>query len=213
MSANTAYDMRLGERLHDAYDAMGPDAATQERVLKALQAREQQNEPHLATIQDAKPARRNPWLIVLPLAACLALAFVVSQVALPARDNTSLQDGGAPVAANEAPSETVNEMKAEDEDAMEYDTMADEAVAVSEPLSGPVDAIAEEFPLVTLATGETLRVGEPYEGEVDDTNAVAATATDEAAGESVSCEVVQDADAFFVRYEGDVTWYTAKKED
>ena len=210
MSANTAYDIRLGERLHDAYDAMGPDAATQERVFKALQAREQQNEPHLAAIKEVKPARRNPWLIVLPLAACLALAFVVSRVALPTKD-ASFQDGNASVAAEQAPSETVNEMKAEDEEAIEYDAIADEAVAASEPMSEP--AFAEVYPLVTLSTGETLRVGEPYEGEVDETNAVAAIATDEDAGESVSCEVVQDADAFFVRYEGDITWYTAKKVD
>ena len=236
MSVETAYDFELGERLHDAYDAMGPDAAAQERVLHALKSRQEASAPG-ASHGTVVPMRRTYWRVVLPLAACLVLAVVVARAVLPGRDAAPLADSASAVekpangvfddeaAAQESTAVVVPDEDAEvdafepivDADAVPVATSADAAptddavpVAVY-----PADetGLHEAYPLVTLASGETLRVGEAYEGTVDERCSVAAIAAADGSAESVCCEVVQEGDAFYVRYEDDFTWYTATIAD
>jgi hypothetical protein len=91
----------------------------------------------------------------------------------------------------------------------EFESLAEEAEvtemaeSAAEEASAATDSLPA-FSVVTLPTGEVLDVGEPYEGAVDDTNAVEATATTADAANPTICEVV---DARWARFEGDPTWY------
>ena len=191
----------LDTALYNAYEAMGPSADAEARVLSALRAE---------SLGSATDSARSPaeatnrtshkrWLIALPLAACLALA-AIGLSALPTRQATMQ-------ATSAMDADKANEFAslADEADEAEVDEVAGsmESDAVTEAEVSAKN-LSPKLALVTLPTGEVLDVGEPYEGAVDDTNAVEATATTADAANPTICEVV---DARWVRFEGDPTWY------
>lgn len=173
----------LDARVYEAFDAMGPAPEVEARVLEALRAE-----------QDAAVTHRGPrlaWLAAaLPLAACLAVAVVLLR-----------PQAQAPQMA-EAPQVTAEESKAV---SAEADDMAYEAEdnAMAESYEAPM-ALADAYPVVVLESGQELRVGERYDGEVDASAAVAAEARSDDGALAMPCEVVE---GHYVRYDGDDTWY------
>lgn len=80
--ANTA-KMNLDARIHDAYEAHGPSDEARQRVLASLKAAAVDSADSVApnlTVH-SKPRSQHRWLLLaLPLAACLALAILVTSV-------------------------------------------------------------------------------------------------------------------------------------
>lgn len=162
---------QFDQLVHDAYESFGPDEEARGRVLLSLQE---------AKASKGAQGRRGvrPWLVALPVAACLALAAVLIQTndIAPVRETTMVSD------------ETVDN-----------ETVADEEVAyesASEPSEKTVVEEADE--VVTLADGSSFVVGDVLEGEP------AYESVEEAQVDGRPCVV---ADRAFVRFEGEDTWY------
>ena len=135
MTSDTASNMEFGMRLHDAYDAMGPSQEAQDRVLAALTRAEH---------AQAQPRRRSPWLMVLPLAACLALvAVIVTLSATSAHVELQTNEAATEVTATNEVDKTA--------------TAAEEAAAVSDMLDGEVaDASLEAYESVDESPQEAV---------------------------------------------------------
>lgn len=186
----------LDTALYNAYEAMGPSADAEARVLSALRAEAKSGvtDPVSTPSEATNRTVQKRWLIVLPFAACLALGAIGLSTMAPARQ-AAMQKTDATDAAK------TNEFESLAEEA-EVTEMAESAA--DEEASAATDS-SPAFSVVTLPTGEVLDVGEPYEGAVDNTNAIEATATTADGTSVTACEVVR---ARWVRFEGDSTWYT-----
>ena len=186
----------LDTALYNAYEAMGPSADAEARVLSALreEAKSGATDPVSGPSEPTNRTLHKRWLIALPFAACLALGAIGLSTLTPTPQAT-MQKTDATDAAK------TNEFESLAEEA-EVTEMAESAAA--EEASAATDSLPA-FSVVTLPTGEVLDVGEPYAGAVDNTNAIEATATTADGTGVTACEVVR---ARWVRFEGDPTWYT-----
>ena len=185
----------LDTALYNTYEAMGPSADAEARVLSALRAEAKSGttDPVPGSSEVTNRTVQKRWLIVLPFAACLALGAIgLSTLAPTPHSAMQVTDATDAVKANELES-----LAKEAEVTEMVESAAEEASAATDSLPA--------FSVVTLPTGEVLDVGEPYEGAVDDTNAIEATATTADGTGVTACEVVR---ARWVRFEGDPTWYT-----
>lgn len=184
MSEKTMDDLRLNERVYDAYQSFSPSDEAAERVLASL--RKAQGEAPTPMTQSSTLAKQPVrwWKVALPLAACLALAVVMVQLQAP--------HGSSAVNAESAESATPEQQEyvAESDAATEPD-----ATAGSDAAIGP---IPEEV-VVTLADHATYVVGEPLD------EPPTFSALEEAAANDRPCVV---ADRAYMRYAGEETWYT-----
>ncbi|MBR3326295.1 MAG: hypothetical protein IKG22_03120 [Atopobiaceae bacterium] len=186
----------LDTALYNAYEAMGPSADAEARVLSALreEAKSGATDPVSGPSEATNRTVHKRWLIVLPFAACLALGAIGLSTLAPT-PHTAMQvtDATDAVKANDL------------ESLAEEAEVAEMAESAANEAGAPASNLSPAFSVVTLPTGEVLDVGEPYEGAVDDTNAIEATATTADGTGVTACEVVR---ARWVRFEGDPTWYT-----
>lgn len=178
-------DEELAQRVYDAYDAFSPSEDVQGRVLDALRAHE--HEGALASHGQNRRGSRVWWLLALPAAACLALIALV---------NVGPQRSEAP-AQMDAVAKTEERVTMSMEDVESY----------MEP------SLAQEYPIVALAQGPTLKVGDVALDFVDEGDAVQATASTEGGMQEIPCWVVGGADGYHVRYEEEGVWYEAMPVD
>ncbi len=179
----------LSLRLHEAYESFSPSAEVEERVLaRVLQAEPAGTEEAVETMPRGAERRvGRAWLALLPLAACLLLAVLLVR---PSANTSSESNARLDTVAYE-----------------EEESVAGESATPVAKSTLTRSSLAIECPLVTLASGERMRVGKAFDGEVDESLAEAAEAASEDGVMSVACEVVRSDAGTYVRYEDSSLWY------
>ncbi len=184
----------LSLRLHEAYDAFSPSAEVEERVLaRVLQAEPAGTGETVETMPRGAERRvGRAWLALLPLAACLLIAVLLVRPSASTSPESSVRF-----------------------DSVAYEEEESVAGESANPVAKstlPQSSLAIECPLVTLASGERMRVGKAFDDEVDESLAETAEAASEDGAMSVACEVVRSDAGTLVRYEDSSLWYVLDEE-
>lgn len=204
---------------------------TQEREAPSSEVPEKgerETKPDDAGAAEAKvipvAPRRMPWLRWLPLAAVLVMAVVVVRVTSLGGKATNEQ--AVSVAAEDsasAPEESAKTVGEGSGEAAEDPVATSEMMALDAAADGAAEyesgwpaGLVEVYPRITLEDGTTLTALRDAEfvDEVDSERVgelvAAGTATPFDSAESVPCEVyrlVNEDDAYAVRYEGEQTYW------
>ena len=179
----------LALHLHAAYESFSPSAEVEERVLsRVLQAESARAEDAVETMPRGAVRRvGRMWLALLPVAACLLLAVLLVRPGASTSPESSVRF-----------------------DSVAYEEEESVAGESANPVAKstlPQSSLAIECPLVTLASGERMRVGKAFDDEVDESLAEAAEAASEDGAMSVACEVVRSDASTLVRYGDSPLWY------
>lgn len=225
-------DAALGNRIKTAYDQVALPEDSFERMLTALAAQQG------AVPEPDCVVKRKPHVLhyALPIAACLAVAAIAGIIAFNAPVHTSesadLVDmeaafeesvaesdkedasaAGEPSSSGEAPEEAAEE-SSDVGGGMNGESQAFDGEGPDSDASAP--SLAYQSPIITLASGDELRVatdaqGNPQEADAADIVRYLEDATARAEGsdqESVACAIYVVANgSYAVTFEGDSAYY------
>lgn len=224
-------DVALGGRVKAAYDQVTLSEGSFDRMLAILAAQQE------AVVEPDRAVKRKPHVLrfVLPVAACLAVAAIAGVVAFNAPMQTSENAGSVVMEA--ASGESVAESSKEDANAAgeagasreALEAATEDSSDVSESVDGGVQTfdgesfdaavaaskLAYQSPVITLASGDELRVATDAQGNPQEADAVDivqyledATARTEGSDQAVACVIyIASNGSYAVTFEGDSTYY------
>ncbi len=197
-------DQELAKRIYGSFDALSPTKEVEQRSLDAIRQAQDKG-------KKAKGRVIRPWWIALPAAACIvALAIIVGV------RNVQAPQASAPMVATDAQTLTKQESTTSDNGATGGYNLRDESAAMEEESDGAALSATEaaspaaEYSLVTLESGQTMRVGERLLEAPSYKSVVSAEAKDANGKRSVSCVV---ADGQYVLFPNEDVWYELKPVD
>lgn len=198
-------DQDLAKRVYGGFDALSPTKEVEQRSLDAvLQAQTKKS--------NAGGRVFRPWWIAVPAAACVVALLVTVGIR-----NVQMPQASAPAVATDTQAQKAQESPiatdgatggyAAREESLALEGEADEAAPLAADAASPTGdtaASSSEYPLVTLESGETMRVGAQLSEAPSYKSVASASANDASGKRSTDCVV---ADGRYVLFPNKDVWY------